>query len=195
MPAMLIPVNTYYSDAMAQAYKSNFEQQNNIVGAGLNIGATKELMGANRQDLMNTYDNYIKNYGSTMQSVDKAYSEETTAINEALTERATNFSNLYNSAYDYLTNELYGSTTMNNGISTDYMQDLGLDWLVKRDANGNALGTYSWDEIKNKLFDSDGSLNAEGTKFFDQMFNANTLVVIPGQMVLILGILRDLQNG
>ena len=36
------------------------------------------------------------------------YGEEVGAINTDLTQRATNFSNLFNSAYDYLGSELGG---------------------------------------------------------------------------------------
>lgn len=178
-------LKSYYSDAMAQAYKSNFAQQNAIMGAGLNVGATRELVSANRQDLQSAYDTYIKNYASNTQSIGAGYGEEVKEIDDALTERSTNFANLYNSVYKYLSNELYGSTFTAEGdpiyekdgkeeklagyenISTDYLGAQGLDWL--KDKDGNLL---SWNDLKLLMMNADGSLNKKGTEFFDAMFNA-----------------------
>jgi len=179
---------SYYNDAMLQAYKSNFAQNNNIIGAGINAGGTKNLMGDNRLELQNIYENYVKNYLSAGQSASEDYSDEVFAIQEGLTELAEKYSSLYNSAYKYLSEELYnasltnlgeptydkdGNVTYDNPINTSYLEDRGMDWMLERDADGNILGLSSWDKILSKLKNSDGSLNENGTKFFDQLFNAS----------------------
>ena len=183
-------LKSYYSDAMAQAYKSNFAQQNAIMGAGLNVGATRELVSANRQDLQSAYDTYVKNYATNLQSAASDYGSEVTAIDEALTERATNFANLYDSAYKYLSSELFGSTLTHDGttpiyekdgkeeklvgyekINKNYLTEHGLDWLTTTDADG-VTSLKSWDDIKAAMVNDDGTLNEQGQLFFDQMFNA-----------------------
>ena len=177
---------TDYSGAIAQAYASNLRQNDAILGAGLNAGATRDLLGTSRNDLHAAYETYVHNYGKDLATATSAYGEEVGAINTALSERAANFSNLYNSAYDYLANELYQATQMvpgnaQNGatpiyennqltgyepIEVDYFKEHGLDWLL--DENGQLM---SWDKASATFFNRDGSLTREGVKFFDQMFN------------------------
>ena len=183
-------ITTDYSDAIAKAYKANFEQNNAIMGAGLSTGVTKEMLSQSRNDLHTAYETYVRNYGSDVATAAETYGEEVGAIDTALTERATNFSNLYNSAYKYLSEELFGSYmtlpgTAENGaeaiyegegkdsefkgyqdVNVDYMTDHGLGWLT--DGDGNLL---SWNEMSQKMFNDDGSLNRYGIAFFDQMFN------------------------
>lgn len=177
---------TDYSGAIAQAYASNLRQNDAILGAGLNAGATRDLLSTSRNDLHAAYETYVHNYGKDLATATSAYGEEVGAINTALTERAANFSNLYNSAYDYLAKELYQATQMvpgnaQNGatpiyennqltgyepVEVDYFKEHGLDWLL--DENGQLM---SWDRASTTLFNRDGSLTREGVKFFDQMFN------------------------
>lgn len=183
-------ITTDYSDAIAKAYKANFEQNNAIMGAGLSTGVTREMLSQSRNDLHTAYETYVRNYGSDVATAAETYGEEVGAIDTALTERATNFSNLYNSAYKYLSEELFGSYmtlpgTAENGaeaiyegegkdsefkgyqdVNVDYMTDHGLGWLT--DGDGNLL---SWNEMSQKMFNADGSLNRYGVMFFDQMFN------------------------
>lgn len=176
-----------YSDIMAQAYKSNFTQRNALMGAGLNIGATQGLVDLSQQDLMNTYDKYLQNYGQDMATAGAAYGEEVAAIDTALTQRAENFADLYSGAYDYLANELAGGTYEVDDLtkpiydkktkeligyekrSLDYLSQNKLDWL--RDKEGNLL---SWNQLSNKLFNEEGMLSDKGQEFFDAMFNAQT---------------------
>jgi hypothetical protein len=183
-------LTTDYSDAIAQAYRANFAQNNAIMNAGLGTGMTREMLAQSRNDLHTAYETYIRNYGSDMTKASENYGEEVGAIDAALTERATNFANLYNSAYKYLAEELYGSTltlpgTAENGatpiyegkgkksklvgyenVTLDYFDENDLGWL-KNDA-GELL---SWNELSHSLMNPDGSLTAKGVKFFDQMFN------------------------
>lgn len=154
-------LKSYYNDATSQAYKSNFEQQNAIMGAGLNIGATRELVSANRQDLQNTYENYVKNYSADKQTIGTAYGEEVGAISQGLTERAEKFSNLYNSAYTYLSDEL--------SQNPDFFNKGGYKWLTDEDGN-----VKPWEDIAPELKNDDGSLSGKGIEFFDQLFNART---------------------
>lgn len=183
-------LTTDYSDAIAQAYRANFAQNNAIMNAGLGTGMTREMLAQSRNDLHTAYETYIRNYGSDMTKASENYGKEVSAIDAALTERATNFANLYNSAYKYLSEELYGSTltlpgTAENGatpiyegegkksklvgyenVTLDYFDENDLGWL--RNDAGELL---SWNEISHSLMNPDGSLTAKGVKFFDQMFN------------------------
>ena len=183
-------LTTDYTDAIAKAYESNFKQNDAIMGAGLASGITKEMLSASRNDLHTAYETYVRNYGSDMATAAETYGEEVGTIDAALTERATNFSNLYNSAYKYLSEELFGATqtlpgTAENGaeaiyegegkdsefkgykdINLDYMSEHGLDWLT--DSEG---GLLSWDAVSQQIFNDDGTLTKRGIQFFDQMFN------------------------
>lgn len=183
-------LTTNYSDIIAQAYKASMAQTDAIMGAGLSAGTTKELVSASRRDLNAAYDMYVQNYAQDVYSAAKSYGEEVGAIDEGLTERAENFSKLYNYAYKYLSDELYGATasipgTADNGatakyegsgknskfagyenVNLDYIKKNGLDYLL--DENGQLM---SWDGISQVLFDSGGGLTTQGVKFFDQMMN------------------------
>lgn len=183
-------LTTDYTDAIAKAYESNFKQNDAIMGAGLASGVTKEMLSASRNDLHTAYETYVRNYGSDMATVAETYGKEVGTIDAALTERAANFSNLYNSAYKYLSEELFGATqtlpgTAENGaeaiyegegkdsefkgykdINLDYMSEHGLGWLT--DGEGNLL---PWDAVSQQIFNDDGTLNKKGIAFFDQMFN------------------------
>jgi hypothetical protein len=157
---------------MAQAYKANLAQQNAVAGLGLNTGATQAAVGATRADLMNAYNTYIANYNKDAATVAQNYSSEVNAIDTALNERAANFANLYSSAYKYLSEELYGSTRTRDGVATNLFDDQELGWAYAKDANGNTTTELaSWDELSRQLFNPDGSINEQGRKFFDQMFN------------------------
>lgn len=165
-------LRTDYADAMAQAYKANLAQQNTIAGLGLNAGATRAAVGATRADLMNAYNTYIANYNKDAATLAQDYSSEVSAIDTALNERAANFANLYSSAYKYLSEELYGSTRTRDGVTTNLFDDQELGWAYAKDANGNPTTELaSWDELSRQLFNPDGSINEQGRKFFDQMFN------------------------
>lgn len=183
-------LTTDYTDAIAKAYESSFKQNDAIMGAGLASGITKEMLSASRNDLHTAYETYVRNYGSDMATIAETYGEEVGTIDAALTERATNFSNLYNSAYKYLSEELFGAMqtlpgTAENGaeaiyegegkdsefkgykdINLDYMSEHGLGWLT--DSEGNLL---SWDAVSQQIFNNDGTLTKRGVQFFDQMFN------------------------
>ena len=160
-------LRTDYASAIAEAYKSNFAQRNAILGAGLSAGSTQQLLSQSQADLHAAYDTYIRNYGSAASALAESYGEEVGAIEKDLTERAANFANLYNSAYKYLSEELYGSTfTDINKNTSDYMTANNLGYAL----NGTAL--KSWSELSPLLADSKGNLTAQGVEFFDQMFNA-----------------------
>lgn len=189
-------ITTDYSDAIAKAYKANFEQNNAIMGAGLSTGVTREMLSQSRNDLHTAYETYVRNYGSDVATAAKTYGEEVGAIDTALTERATNFSNLYNSAYKYLSEELFGATktlpgAADNGavakyegegkdaefagyepVNLDYVNEHGLQWIYKLDEDGNPTDQLrDWDSLSEDLFNNDGSLTKRGIAFFDQMFN------------------------
>lgn len=189
-------LTTDYTDAIAKAYESNFKQNDAIMGAGLASGVTKEMLSASRNDLHTAYETYIRNYGSDMATAAETYGEEVGAIDAALTERATNFSNLYNSAYKYLSEELFGATqsvrgTAENGavakyngdgknaefagyedVNRDYINEHGLQWIYELDEDGNPTTELrDWTSLSHDLFNGDGTLTKRGIAFFDQMFN------------------------
>lgn len=165
-------LRTDYSSAIAEAYKSNLAQQNTIMGAGLSAGVTREAIGASRRDLQNAYDTYIRNYASNASALEESYTSEVNTINQALAERATNFANLYSSAYKYLAEELYGSSFVDAaGKNVDVLADQGFDWVYAKDALGNpTTDLMSWNELSSILF-TDGVLNEKGQEFYDRIFN------------------------
>ena len=161
---------TDFSKIMADAYDANLAQQNAILGAGLNAGATKNLLSTNRQGLMDAYDTYIRNYGNAVNSVTEAYQKEVSAIDTELTQRAENFAQVYNSVYDYLSQELYGATyTKNDDTVLNYFTENNMDWLLTDDKKA----LRAWDDIADTVFTRDGYLTDEGIEFFDQVMNAH----------------------
>lgn len=190
-------LKTDYNKAIADAYAANFQQQNNLMGQGLNVGATQELIGMNRQDLLSAYSNYMRDYQNAQNEVAQTYQDEVGMIDTALNERAENFANLYNSAYQYLAKELVGSThlvtdpdtplyyenkeegttTTEGGKGKEYAgqakkpEDIaigqGLGWLVDPDS-GQAL---PWEQLSTLLFDDSGALTQRGIQYFDQLMN------------------------
>lgn len=161
-----------YSSAMAQAYKANFEQNAAIMSGGLSTGGTKQLLAMNRQDLQNTYDTYIRNYASDLSGVAEGYSEEVGMLDDALTERAENFSNTLNAMIDYR-EQLFDYGLVEEGQDTlSYLSERGLDWLT--DKNGNLL---TRNELGDIIFNDDMSLTDRGIEFFDAMSNTTSLDV------------------
>ena len=165
-------LTTSYSDAIAQAYRANLEQENQIMGAGLSSGATKSLLALSRDELQQTYDNYLANYSSALGDVASAYNEEVGAISAALGDRAQNLSDLYNSAYQYLSEEIYPSTyTDPVGNVSNYLDNYNLDWLYNTDDTGMTT-LKNWDQIAREAFDDNRELTLDGQRFFNAMFNA-----------------------
>lgn len=164
-------LTTSYSDAIAQAYRANLEQENQIMGAGLSSGATKSLLALSRDELQQTYDNYLANYSSALGDVASAYNEEVSAISAALGDRAQNLSDLYNSVYDYLSEELAGASyTDDSDVVHDYLTEHRLDWLRNTD---DPTKLNEWSTIASEMFDREtGDITVEGKNFFNQMFNA-----------------------
>lgn len=190
-------LKTDYNKAIADAYAANFQQQNNLMGQGLNVGTTQELIGMNRQDLLSAYSNYMRDYQNAQSEIAQTYQDEVSMIDTALNERAENFANLYNSAYQYLAKELVGSThlvtdpdtplyyenkeegttTTEGGKDKEYAgqakkpEDIaigqGLGWLVDPDS-GQAL---PWEQLSTLLFDDSGALTQRGIQYFDQLMN------------------------
>lgn len=159
---------TDFSKIMADAYDANLAQQNAILGAGLNAGATKNLLSANRRGLLDAYDTYVRNYGNAVNSVTEAYQKEVSAIDTELTQRAENFAQVYNSVYDYLSQELYGAKKSDKNGDKNYFAENNMDWLLTDDKSA----LRAWDDIAHTVFTRDGYLTDEGIEFFDQVMNA-----------------------
>ena len=161
-----------YSDAIAQAYRANLEQENQIMGAGLSSGATRNLLALSRDELQQTYDNYLANYSSALSDAASAYNEEVATIAGALGDRAQNLSDLYDSAYDYLANELYSSTyTDKEGNVSNYLDDYGFSWLYNTDDSGITT-LKNWNDVAKMIFDEEGNVNVYGQNLFNALFNS-----------------------
>lgn len=187
-------ITSQYTDAIAQAYKANFEQQNAVQNSGLGAGAVKDYLALTRQELQNTYNNYLSNYASDINDVQESYNNEVGVISNELGNRAQNFADLYNSAYEYLSSELFSAnaaiddwenatpivegegskdpkvTGYAPGTKTlNYLTEHDLDWL--KDKNGKLR---SWNELSSDILNPDGTFTDRGKNFFDQMFNATS---------------------
>lgn len=174
-------LRTDYSNIIAQAYKANLARENAILNAGLNQGSTQQMLSANRQDLHNTYQQYVQGYTNDANAIAKTYGEEVSAIDTALTQRSENFAKLYRSAYDYLSEELANATLLKDTniissmddavryeqMESNYLDEKRLGWLRNDDGE-----LKNWNEISHEILNPDGSLNRKGVEFFDQMFNA-----------------------
>lgn len=161
-----------YSDTIAQAYKANMAQNDAIMSAGLNLGATKELVENNRAALHSAYQTYIQNYEQAVSTNAQNYMATVDAYNKDLTARAENFSKLYNYAYKYLSEELantrYAKSEGGIAEGTSWLANNALDWLYDKE-----LGTViSWDSLSEQLVDQNAELTDKGREFFDAMFNA-----------------------
>lgn len=153
-----------YSDTIAQAYKANMAQSDAIASAGLNLGATRELIESNRAALHNAYQTYIQNYGEAMSTNTEDYAATQKVYNDELTARAENFSKLYNYAYQYLAEELAGSTKG----ETSWLTANNLNWLYDTELNA----AKPWETLSHELFDENAGITEKGKEFFDAMFNA-----------------------
>lgn len=185
-----------YTNTISEAYKANLARNNAIMNSGLNVGATQEAIMASRRDLHDAYQNYVSNYGSAITKATEDYATERNIIDKGLTERATNFADLYNSAYKYLSEELFGATQTVTGnaengaapkyegkgkkakfvgyedVNRDYINEHGLQWAYETDEDGNYTNQLrDWTSLSHDLFNADDSLTDKGVQFFDQMFN------------------------
>ena len=148
-----------YSSAIAEAYKANFERKNSILGLGLSQGNTERYIGMTQQELFNTYNKFMENYAANLQQAASDYAKEVTDYDNALTERATNFANLFNKAYDYLKTELYGATRNRNMMNEDGTPVLEMSGKGKKakpikDENGqNIIRTEQVEYLKENGLD------------------------------------------
>lgn len=180
-----------YSDAIAQAYKANYEANNRIIGSGLSDGAVRSALRQNSATFQSAYDTAMQNYLKNMASIQENYANETSAIDEGLTTQAKNLSSLYDYALQYATDELGAiinqeSTTVTengkNGKTTTttedkpMLSDYGLDWVynTSKDENGNTIRTVkSREQIGKEMFTNDGQLTDKGRQLYDFVFNGS----------------------
>lgn len=160
-------LTTDYTSAMAQAYKSNFEQNAAIMSSGLSSGGTQQLLSMSRQELLNTYDTYVSNYAKDLSGAVESYSGEVGMLDEALTERAENFSNALNHMKQYR-EQLADYSFTGDEETHNYFKEKGLDWML--DEEGELLSEKKLNDI---LVNTDGSLTDRGIEFFDAMLNAS----------------------
>lgn len=153
-----------YSDIIAQAYQSNYNQQNMLSNIGYNTNATNRFIDMTKQDLHNTYLKYVQNYRKDATTLADTYNSTFNALNEGLNERATNMADILSKGYDYLSTELYPANGYLDSIQSDVSK---LDWLYNDD---NTL--KDWDTLSQSLVDDNGVLTDEGRQYFDLILNA-----------------------
>ena len=165
-----------YTNTIAEAYKANIANKDAIAKAGLTNSATQRMLQENNIDLNDVYQQYLQNYQTGMNTIAENYQKTVTAYDEALNTEAQNYVNTYNSAYDYIKDELQYSDY--RGINHE------LDWLFVNDNDLNSENSKyteeqkgqlkTWDQIvrEGELFDDEGRLTIKGTEFFDYIFNA-----------------------
>lgn len=178
-----------YSDAIAKAYKANYEANNRIVGSGLSDGAVRSAIRQNSATFESAYDTAMQNYLKNMASIQENYANETSAIDEGLTTQAKNLSSLYDYALQYATDELgsiinqESATVTKDGkngetITTTkdipLMSEYGLDWVynTSKDENGNIIKTLkSREQIGKEMLTNNGQLTDKGRQLYDFVFN------------------------
>jgi hypothetical protein len=168
--AQMDSLNTSYADTINQAYQANMSKKNAMLNAGLNKNTTNVGLSMTNADLRNTYDTFIGNYGKAAGAIGKQYGQNIATIDAGLTEKATNTKKLYESVYDYASNEF--SNYPDDTVNRDYLADRELNWTRTKDADGNYGKMMSWEELAHILFDADGNMTEKGQEFYDQMLNA-----------------------
>lgn len=186
-------LGTQFSNAAYEAYENNLARENLILKSGLSGNATKKLLSDNRQDLVTAYDTYVSNYINTQNTLNENYKDQIGVYNDALNESASNTVSILNSAYDYLSKELFGANktlegTPTNGatakiegkgndtkisydnVTVDALAERGLAWVLNTDGS-----LMSWDKLKDEMIDDNGQLTREGEQFFDAIYNGNTI--------------------
>lgn len=181
-----------FTDTIAEAYRANLLQRENIYRSGLGARETSSALHTNDANLNQAYMTYLSKYREGLSSAASAYGAETKAIQDAASERSKNLADLYASAYDYWANELFGSTRQDFALdengnkipiyegegkkakltdkyemqSINVADEYGLTDLLNEEGVVRA-----WDDISHKLLNADGTLTDRGRQFFDQMFN------------------------
>lgn len=150
-----------YSDVINEAYKTNYMQQQDILNSGLSDMQADRQLQISKEELDNMYQTYLSNYSKASNELANSYNENVAAIDKALTSEAENYVSLFNSAYDYLSKELYGSTFKGK----DLLTERGLSNYVQ-----NGVLT-DWNTIKEGLFDNNGALTLQGVEFYDKLLN------------------------
>ena len=168
--AQMDSLNTSYADTINQAYQANMNQRNAVLNAGMNKNTTNLGLSMTNADLRNTYDTFIGNYGKAASAIGKQYGQNIATIDAGLTEKAENLKKLYESVYDYASNEF--SNYPDDIVNRDYLADRELNWTRTKDADGNYGKMMSWEELAPILFDADGNITDKGKEFYDQMLNA-----------------------
>jgi len=168
--AQMDSLNTSYADTINQAYQANMNQKNAVLNAGMNKNTTNLGLSMTNADLRNTYDTFIGNYGKAASAIGEQYGQNVAAIDAGMTEKAENLKKLYESVYDYASNEF--SNYPDDTVNRDYLTDRELNWTRTKDADGNYGKMRSWEELAPELFDADGNITDKGKEFYDQMLNA-----------------------
>lgn len=177
-----------YSDAAAQAYEANLRQQHGLQGAGLSKGALDTELGISRQDLQNTYRQYMQNYGSDLSTAQQNYAGEVGQIQGALGDRAANTAAVYNAGIDYLYKELAeaykmehsGESELSEIVRKAYLeQQKDFEWMLedKENADGTiSRGLISREQLMQLLDPSNpnnkaGSATSRQAQLFNMIFD------------------------
>lgn len=163
-----------YGDVIAQAYASNLKNQNAIYGAGLNTGATNELLNKNSDMLSNAYEQYMQQYADDVGTLQTNYQKAVDSINAELNTEAENYAKLLNNAYKYTKDELQYSTY--RGIDNEFANMFITRDEVDKGKYDSAMEGQlkDWNTIAREynIVDDNGNLSTGAQKFFDMVFNA-----------------------
>lgn len=175
-------LQTDYSDAIATAYKANLERQNAIANRGYSAGYTNELLGANRQQLLDTYTQAMQSYAKGASTIQENYMQNVSTINETLMQQSTYQKLAQDSALDYVLSKLATAQRTQPGMVKDQVdtynlyKDYGLDWIYtneKLDEKGNIIEQSRLKDRQELLGEmyTDGQLNEKGKQLYDIAYN------------------------
>ena len=161
-----------YGEAINEAYKAHLGTNQNIANLGLSEEQRANQFGLSLADLENTYNKYLSSYNETATELATKYAEGISAIDNTLTQEAENYSKLLNSAYTYLSEELYPATLSDEkgNIIGNYLDKSILNKYIDKDGK-----LMSANDVYTKLFNLEGQLTDEGREFFDAIYNAKDL--------------------
>lgn len=174
-----------YSDAMNEAYKQAYLNEQNILGTSL-MGSDKQtLIDENTAALEQAFTTFSQQRAKAVSEVDANANALREQISTSLGERAANFKAYDDAHYDYLVRLYadYGDSELFTGDNSLFSNYMTLDEEAV-DEKGNPTGQMrlkTRDELYNPMtdangeylsfYDNNGNLTLKGMDFYDKMEN------------------------
>ena len=184
-------VNYSYSNAINEAYKQAYRNEQNIRGTSLIGSAKQELIDENTAALEQAFTTFSQQRAEAAANVEANAASITESLNTALNERAAKFKAYDDAHYNYLERlyEEYGNSDLfvgDNSLFGMYLTPETDDYgNVLVDKKGNPTGQmrlmtreelYSPKKDANNeylsFYDENGNLTIRGMDFYDKMENA-----------------------